>query len=66
MAEFLPTRNCLQEDLRRSTEELEFLKGSYLQPELAVDRKAWPVDGDDGDNLSKKPAMAETFGNTLY
>lgn len=30
------------EDSHRTSADLEFLKGAYLQPELTADRKAWP------------------------
>ena len=42
MADFLPIRDCLKEDLQRSSADLDFLKGAYLQPELSADRKVWP------------------------
>eukprot|EP00977_Amphora_coffeiformis_P023446 scaffold13397_cov183-Amphora_coffeaeformis.AAC.5 len=42
VAEYLPTRDCLLEDSQRTSADLDFLKGAYLQPELAADRKAWP------------------------
>ena len=42
VAEFLPIRDCLKQDSRRSQEEMEFLKGCYVQPELSADRRVWP------------------------
>jgi hypothetical protein len=42
VAEFLPARNCLQEDLKRSEDDFDFLRRSYLQPDMAVDRTIYP------------------------
>ena len=39
-AEFLPIRSCLRTDSKAL--DLDFLKGSYLQPELKADRLVWP------------------------
>ena len=58
VAEFLPTRLALQQDLQRTPEEFEFLRGSYLQPELKADRDCWP-DSFGEESPYEKPATIE-------
>ena len=42
VAKFLPTRNALREDLRRVDDDISFLQGAYLQPELRAPRRVGP------------------------
>ena len=46
-AEFLPIRSCLRTDSKDL--DLDFLEGSYLQPELKADRQVWPDSMSDAD-----------------
>ena len=57
VAEFLPVRDCLQQDAQRTGSDLDFLKESYLQPELAAERKIWP------ESLDEENKMEKTSGN---
>lgn len=51
-AEFLPSRECLKEDLRNGTDlDLSFTRGAYLQEEMS-DKKKFP------ENLSAQRAEA--------
>ena len=59
VADFLPIRNCLKQDTQRTQEELDFLKGSYLQPEMSADRRVWPESLSTTENDLKTPS--ETF-----
>jgi len=58
-AEFLPTRNCLREDMRRSDHDLGFLKRAYLQPELSVDGRVWPAADIDNENPAQREGYEE-------
>lgn len=59
VAQFLPTRNCLQEDARQRLSEsfLVSLKDAYLQPEL----KAEPNIGPEDDELEDPSDIVEKF-----
>lgn len=52
MAEFLPTRNCIREDLRREEMDMSFLVGAYLQPELAAPRRVTVNDPNTNQELN--------------
>jgi hypothetical protein len=58
VAEYLPSRSAMQQDLKRSPDELKFLVGSYLQPELKADRDVWPDTFGD-ENPYEKPSTIE-------
>ena len=42
VGQFLPIRDCLEQDAERDASELEFLRDCYRQPELAAPRTLWP------------------------
>jgi len=67
VADFLPSRDCLAEDSHRSSADLEFLKGAYLQPELTSDRKAWPEsmksEMEDKEETSSPPEQSDEEKN---
>ena len=65
VAEFLPTRTALQQDVRRPLEKLEFLKDSYLQPELKVDRDVWPDMLSDENPYGQPPTVEEGTDDPL-
>ena len=60
VAEFLPIRNCLQQDTRRTPSDLEFLKEAYLQPELSAERRVWPESLTDEEEAEIKEVPASS------
>lgn len=54
VAEFLPLRDGLKEDFRLGVHrDWSFLRGAYIQPELAANKKVLQLSGNDADHANR-------------